>query len=92
MDRLHRLMTFPAGYRVARVEGSHTHLGRGCGVVSILIPYGRVVVTCIGKSSSKMGSVWSSYAGSSDIGSFASENLKDAKEYDYIVCGGESPL
>ena len=37
----------------------------------------------------KMGSVWSSYAGSSNIASFASEDRKEAKEYDYIICGGE---
>lgn len=36
-----------------------------------------------------MGSVWSSYAGSSEIASFASETREDAKEYDYIICGGE---
>jgi hypothetical protein len=38
-----------------------------------------------------MGSVWSSYAGSTDIAAFASpENAEEVKEYDYIVCGGQS--
>jgi len=37
-----------------------------------------------------MGAVWSSYAGSTDIESFASpENEEEVKEYDYIICGGQ---
>lgn len=37
-----------------------------------------------------MGSLWSSYAGSTDIASFATlENDEKTQEYDYIVCGGQ---
>ena len=36
-----------------------------------------------------MGAVLSTYAGSNDIGSFASTSKDDAKEYDYVICGGE---
>jgi len=37
-----------------------------------------------------MGSVWSSYAGSTDIDLFATpENEEEVREYDYIICGGQ---
>jgi len=37
-----------------------------------------------------MGSAWSSYAGSTEIASFATLGKDDdAREYDYIVCGGK---
>jgi hypothetical protein len=37
-----------------------------------------------------MGSAWSSYAGSTDIGAFASaENDGEVREYDYVICGGQ---
>lgn len=37
-----------------------------------------------------MGSVWSSYAGSTDIASFATaKNDGEVREYDYIICGGQ---
>ena len=36
-----------------------------------------------------MGSYWSSYAGTSDIASLATPvGDAEAKEYDYIICGG----
>lgn len=37
-----------------------------------------------------MGAYWSSYAGSTDIAGLAASKQDEAKEYDYIVCGGES--
>lgn len=36
-----------------------------------------------------MGSYWSSYPGSTDVAALAGAERNEAKEYDYIICGGE---
>lgn len=50
----------------------------------------RFVVVQQTSSQVVMGAYWSSYAGSTDIAALAAKNQDEAKEYDYIICGGES--